>query len=340
MTERDRARDRWGMIAMSSNGGARSLGASSPAAQTIGSSSATAHRRPARGRRPLSNSSRDPADESAGSGGPLIVPDFTCPGSCHAALSGSLRRRPVRARARRRTSFTFMKEKTFTNAAAPVAEGRREAGIDAHLRGGDGARPEDRALDSRDRGNARGLRADRSRIIDARLRLGLALTEEDQLLNGSGVAPNLLGLLVPCPGSTPAHRGGAAIPTPTRSSSRSRHCDDGFRLRRRDRDEPGELADGPAARRTPPANLPRRHGSVGGGAAADALGSARRRDAVDRREYRARRRVQTCGAIFRKGGVRVEASNSHASFLRRTLSRFAPKSGSRSWCTARVASAR
>jgi hypothetical protein len=38
--------------------------------------------------------------------------------------------------------------------------------------------------------------------IDARLVLGVQLTEEDQLLNGSGVAPNLLGLLAR-PGLTP-----------------------------------------------------------------------------------------------------------------------------------------
>jgi len=45
-------------------------------------------------------------------------------------------------------------------------------------------------------------------IIDARLRLGLALEEEDQLLNGSGIAPHLLGFLA-LPGLTPALPKGA-----------------------------------------------------------------------------------------------------------------------------------
>jgi len=97
----------------------------------------------------------------------------------------------------------FMREKTFTNAAAPVAEGT--------------AKPESALIFEAATSAVRKIAhflpvteemledvAQIASYIDARLRLGLSLKEEDQLLNGDGVAPDLLGFLN-TPGLTPAH---------------------------------------------------------------------------------------------------------------------------------------
>lgn len=92
------------------------------------------------------------------------------------------------------SSITYMKETTFTNAAAAVAEG--------------GAKPESTLIFDQVSDLVKKLAhwlpvteemlEDVSQIrsyIDARLRLGLDLTEEDQLLNGSGSGANITGLL-------------------------------------------------------------------------------------------------------------------------------------------------
>jgi HK97 family phage major capsid protein len=117
---------------------------------------------------------------------PLVVADLFAPGT---ATSNAI---------------TFMREKTFTNAAAAVAEGA--------------AKPESaitfEAVTDPVRKLAHWLpvteemledEAQIASYIDARLRIGVQLTEDDQLLNGSGVAPNLLGVL-----ATPGL--GAAVP--------------------------------------------------------------------------------------------------------------------------------
>jgi HK97 family phage major capsid protein len=92
------------------------------------------------------------------------------------------------------TSVTYMKETTFTNAAAAVAEGQLKPEstlafdqvADAVAKIAHWLPVTDEMLD------------DVSQIrsyIDARLRLGLDIAEEDQLLNGNGTAPNMTGLL-------------------------------------------------------------------------------------------------------------------------------------------------
>jgi len=91
-------------------------------------------------------------------------------------------------------AIAYMREKTFTNAAAPVAEAA--------------AKPESaitfEAVTTPVRKLAHWLPVTEEMLedvaqiasyIDARLRLGVQLVEDDQLLNGSGVAPNLLGVL-------------------------------------------------------------------------------------------------------------------------------------------------
>jgi HK97 family phage major capsid protein len=115
---------------------------------------------------------------------PLVVADLFAPGTTTS------------------NAITYMVEKTFTNAAAAVAEGA--------------AKPESalvfQALTEAVRKVAHWLPvteemledvAQISSYIDARLRLGVQLAEDDQLLNGDGVAPNLLGIL---------HRVGLAAP--------------------------------------------------------------------------------------------------------------------------------
>ena len=91
-------------------------------------------------------------------------------------------------------SVTYMKETTFTNAAAAVAEGN--------------PKPESTLVFDQVTDLVRKIAhwlpvtdemledvAQIRSYIDARLRLGLDITEEDQLLNGSGTAPNIQGLM-------------------------------------------------------------------------------------------------------------------------------------------------
>lgn len=91
-------------------------------------------------------------------------------------------------------SVTYMVETTFTNAAAPVAEGA--------------LKPESTLVFNQVTDLVQKIAhwlpvteemlEDVSQIasyIDARLRLGVELTEEDQLLNGNGTPPNLSGIL-------------------------------------------------------------------------------------------------------------------------------------------------
>jgi HK97 family phage major capsid protein len=88
----------------------------------------------------------------------------------------------------------YMKEKTWTNAAAPVLEGA--------------AKPESALVFAAATAPVQKIAhwipvteemledyAQTASIIDARLRSGLSLTEEDQILNGTGIAPELLGFL-------------------------------------------------------------------------------------------------------------------------------------------------
>jgi HK97 family phage major capsid protein len=132
-------------------------------------------------------------DESSGSGGgllitdnrpgitplpqrPLVVADLLAPGHTDAA------------------SVTFMSETAFTNASAPVGEGQ--------------PKPESTLTFTATTEQVRKIAcwlpvtdelledvAAIQSYIDGRLRLGIQMAEDDQLLNGNGTAPNLQGLL-------------------------------------------------------------------------------------------------------------------------------------------------
>jgi HK97 family phage major capsid protein len=145
-------------------------------------------------------------DTTSGSGGPLIMPQVL-PGILplqfkRLTISDLLAQGTVDS-----NSLLYMREKTFTNAAAPVTEGA--------------AKPESTLVFDQATAPVQKIAhwlpvteemlEDFSAIrsyIDARLRLGLDLTKEDQLLNGSGTPPALLGLLN-TPGLTAAQARGA-----------------------------------------------------------------------------------------------------------------------------------
>lgn len=132
-------------------------------------------------------------DETTGSGGPLILPQVL-PG----ILPLMFRRLMVGDLLPQGTTdsnaLLYMREKTFTNAAATVAEGA--------------AKPESTLVFEQATSPVQKIAhwlpvteemlEDVSAIrsyIDARLRLGVDLTEEDQLTNGNGTPPNLTGLM-------------------------------------------------------------------------------------------------------------------------------------------------
>jgi HK97 family phage major capsid protein len=91
-------------------------------------------------------------------------------------------------------AVVYMAEKTITNAAAPVLEGgvKPETGIIFEQKT-DPVRKIATWLPASEEilEDAAGLRS----YLDARLSLFVRLEEEDQLLNGTGVAPELLGIL-------------------------------------------------------------------------------------------------------------------------------------------------
>jgi HK97 family phage major capsid protein len=131
--------------------------------------------------------------EDAASGGDLIISDFR-PGIVPLLFKRLTVRDLLAPGSTDSNNVSYMKETTFTNTAAAVAEGA--------------AKPESTLIF--DLVNdlvqviahwlpvTEQMLEDVKQIcayIDARLRLGVDLTEEDQLLNGDGTAPNISGIL-------------------------------------------------------------------------------------------------------------------------------------------------
>lgn len=250
---------------------------------------------------------------SPGSGGDLIVPQYV-PGIQPLLFKRLVVADLMPSGRTDSNSIVFMKETTFTNAADTVAEG--------------GTKPESTLIFDQTSSDVRKIAhwlpateemledvpAIRS-YIDMRLRLGVELEEEDQLLNGNGTPPNLRGLLnqtglatTIVSGGSPGDSNADAIfkqmmalsytslvpadgivmnPTNWQSIALSKNADDQY------------YAGGPF--NTPP--IPRLWGlpvvltpSI---TANTALVGA----------YR------TAAQVFRKGGIRVEATNSHASYF-------------------------
>lgn len=248
--------------------------------------------------------------EGAGSGGPLILPDY------QAGVLPLLFKRLVVADliapgTTNGNLISYMKETTFTNAAAAVAEA--------------GTKPESTLIFAAATSAVQKIAhwipvteemledyAQTQSIIDARLRLGLDLAEEDQLLNGTGVAPQLLGLMN-LAGLTAAQARGvdsnmdAIFKQMTTIATTVFVVPDGFIINPTNwqaiqllKNANGNyMGSGPwAAAQTnilwgvPAAVTP---SIVAGTALVGAFRSA--------------------AQVFRRGGVRVESSNSHASFF-------------------------
>lgn len=132
-------------------------------------------------------------DTSQGSGGPLITPDYR-PGVLELALRRTVVADLIASGSTDSNAIIYMKEKTATNAAAAVAEGTQkpestlvyEQATDPVVKIATWIPVTTEMLED--------FPAMQS-LIDARLRMFLSLAEEDQLLNGSGVAPNMRGLM-------------------------------------------------------------------------------------------------------------------------------------------------
>lgn len=132
-------------------------------------------------------------DTTGGSGGPLIITDYQ-PGIVPLLFKRLVVADLIAPGTTTSNSVTYMKETTFTNAAAPVAEGA--------------AKPESALVFAQTVDLVSKIAhflpiteemledyTQTQSYVDGRLRLGVQLTEEDQLLNGSGTAPALRGIL-------------------------------------------------------------------------------------------------------------------------------------------------
>jgi HK97 family phage major capsid protein len=143
--------------------------------------------------------------EAAGSGGPLVIPQYL-PGILPLLFKRLMVADLLASGTTNSNAIVYMKETTFTNAATPVAEGA--------------AKPESALIFAQVTELVSKIAhwlpvteemledvAAIASYIDARLRLGVALAEEDQLLNGNGTPPNLLGLLNRAGLATPIAQG-------------------------------------------------------------------------------------------------------------------------------------
>jgi len=253
-------------------------------------------------------------DTSSGSGGQLIVSDYQ-----QTILPLLFKRLTVADLIAPGTttsnSITYMRETTFTNAAAAVAQGA--------------AKPEstlvfDQVTDLVQK-IAHWLPVTEEMLedvwqiqsyIDARLQLGVNITEEDQLLNGSGTAPNIRGILQRT-GLTAAQARGAdsnadaIFKQITTISSTIFVMPDGIVLNPTNwqtiqltKNAAGNyLGTGPWAN-AQPAQLWGYPVAVTPSIVANTglVGAFRQ-----------------CAQVFRKGGIRVEASNSHMDFFVKNL---------------------
>lgn len=217
-------------------------------------------------------------------------------------------------------SIVYMVETTFTNAAAPVAEG--------------GTKPEsalvfDQKTDPVSKiahwlPVTEELLEDVAAIqsyIDARLQLGVQLAEEDQLLNGNGTPPNLMGVMNRVGLATPVARNAGATPPETNADAVLRQITaiattafvypDGVVMNPTNwftvatsKDTTGQYFGGGPFSTLPTASLWGTPVAITPSIVANtALVGA----------------FGTMSQIFRKGGIRIEASNSHQDFFIKNL---------------------
>jgi HK97 family phage major capsid protein len=131
--------------------------------------------------------------EDPASGGKLIVPQYL-PGILPTMFRRLVVADLLASGTTTSNAIVYMRETAFTNAATPVAEGaaKPESALtfdqvmEAVAKLAHWLPVTDEMLEDE---------PTIASYIDARLRLGVQLTEEDQLLNGNGTPPNLRGLL-------------------------------------------------------------------------------------------------------------------------------------------------
>ncbi|CAN5869487.1 hypothetical protein BH24ACI4_BH24ACI4_27310 [soil metagenome] len=145
--------------------------------------------------------------------------------------------------------------------------------------------------------------------IDGRMRDGVDVTEDDQLLNGSGVGANLTGILNRT-GLAAAQARGNGYERPRGGEAERGDCDGNERHARRDREAPDELA-GDSALEGRRRQSRKRQRTVLVLAAAGALRAPGQPDARDCPWYGARRGFPRRGATVPARGLRVEVSNAH-----------------------------
>lgn len=253
-------------------------------------------------------------DTTAGSGGPLILPDYQ-PGILPLLYKRLVIADLIAPGTTNGNLISYMKEKTFTNNAAAVAQGATkpestlvfEAATSAVQKIAHWIPVTEEMLEDFSQTTS---------IIDSRLRLGLSLAEEDELLNGSGVSPHLLGFMN-LPGLTaPQARGAdttmdAIFKMITTLSATVFVVPDAFVINPTNwqtvqllKNAAGNyLGSGPWA----PAQAPTLWGFPGAVTPSIVLGTA----LVGA--------FRTAAQFFRKGGVRVEVSNSHSDFFVKNL---------------------
>jgi len=248
--------------------------------------------------------------EAAGSGGPLIIPDYQ-PGIVPLLFKRLVVADLIAPGTTLGNLIQYMKETTFTNAAATVAEAA--------------AKPESTLVFAAATSAVQKIAhfipvteemledyAQTASIIDARLRLGVALVEEDQLLNGNGTPPNILGLMNLAGLTTAVARGAdtnadAIFKQITAIATTVFVAPDGFVMNpinwqsvQLTKNAAGNyLGNGPWAP-AQPATLWGLPGAITPSIVANTALVGGFRSAAQ---------------IFRRGGLRVESSNSHASFF-------------------------
>jgi HK97 family phage major capsid protein len=213
-------------------------------------------------------------------------------------------------------SVTYMKETTFTNAAAAVTEGNpKPESTLVFDQVNDLVQKIAHWLPVTDE-----MLEDVSQIrsyIDARLRLGVDITEEDQLLNGSGTAPNITGLLNRSGLTTATDRAGSVTNADAIFTAMMAVFNGSFVM-------PTGTILNPANWQTIQLSKDGNGNYYGSGPFAGAqaptlwgLPVVVTPSIVANTGFTGA--FNSAAQVFRKGGVRVEASNSHSDFFVRNL---------------------
>jgi HK97 family phage major capsid protein len=257
--------------------------------------------------------------EDAASGGKLLTPQYL-PGIQSLLFKRLVVADLMASGQASSNTIIYMVETTFTNAAAPVAEG--------------GTKPEsalvfDQKTDPVSKiahwlPVTEELLEDVPAIqsyIDARLSLGVQLAEEDQLLNGNGTPPNIMGVMNRSGLAAPVARNGAGTPPETNADAILRQITaiattafiypDGVVMNPTNwftvatsKDANGQYFGGGPFSSLPSATLWGTPVAITPSIVANtALVGA----------------FGTMSQVFRKGGIRVEASNSHQDFFIKNL---------------------